>query len=110
VLGIGDRIWLEGGAAPEPVWLGGGDGYEGTVRRFLAGPSAGWVVVELEESITVTHVTGRWLILGLRGLESRWGDRGSVHVILCAAEPREMVRGTGPGVELVENEARYRRL
>ena len=92
------------------MWLGGGDGYEATVRRFLEGPTAGFAVAELDEPITVGELTGCWLILSLRKLDAGWGDSGKIHVILCASEPRSMVTARSPGVAWVEPHARYRRL
>ena len=110
MLRVSDAIWLEGGESPEPEWLCGGEGYEGTVRRFLPGPGAGFTVIELEDAITVAGVIGRWLILTPRGHDKTWTNSGTVNVILCAAEPMAMVTAKGPGVEWVESAARYRRL
>jgi hypothetical protein len=110
MLRVGDAIWIGGGEGLEPEWLSGESGYEGTLRRFLAGPAAGWAVVELDDAISVAGVTGRWLMLSLCHHDATWGAKGTVNVILSAAEPRTMVTRKGPGIEWVESRARYRRL
>lgn len=83
-LEVGDSVRLSGGYEMEPKWLGGKDGYAGTVVDFIPGqnqaPSA---VVKLDHAITFDDVTGDIVILELRYKGAKWGQRETVHVELC---------------------------
>lgn len=72
-----------------PAWLAGGQGYFGTLERFIPGqndnPAA---LVRFDESVAAGGVVGTYAVLELRYEGSTWGAaEQTVHVELCDFVP-----------------------
>lgn len=88
ILAVNDRIWISGGYEMAPEWLGGRNGYFGTVKSFIHGQNdTSAAVVILDEKITAKNVTGDILVMELRWVGAKWGDCGVVHLELCNTLP-----------------------
>lgn len=87
----------------EPEWLAGGDGYRGTVDRFIPGQNEKpAMVVRLDRPVTLKETTGQYLVLELRYTGAIWKNGETVHVELCAVDPEDKSwheRGRGVWVE-----------
>ena len=84
ILAINDRIWISGGYEMTPQWLGGRNGYLGTVKSFIPGQNdMSAAVVILDEKVSAKNVTGNVLVLELRWVGAKWGDHGVAHLELC---------------------------
>lgn len=112
----GDRVFVTGGYDYDPQWLGGREGYYGTLDT-IQGASA---LVQLDEELmleggswqdfglgsvaalgTVEVARGRWLVLLQGWVGGTWTNpTGRLHVGLCATHPRleDLPAGGGIGV------------
>ena len=111
---VGDRVIVgDGYDGAMSAWLGGGDGYSGTLVE-IAGPIA---VVELDHELslsgswqdfgegssqairTVSEARGRWLSLMQGWVGGTWTNpTGRLHVGLCATRPRASAIPPGGGI------------
>jgi hypothetical protein len=95
----------------EPSWLGGRDGFSGTIEQFIPGrnqqPAA---VVRTDEPVSANGVTGSILVMELRWVGATWDSGAVAHIELCDFEPepkRWQERRQG---EWVESHASIRHL
>ena len=91
-MNIGDRVFLSEGHQIPPEWLSGGDGYYGTIEKFIPGqndtPAA---VVRFEHSVVTGGMAGDYAVLELRYEGATWSSRKRiVHVELCDFVPDDI--------------------
>lgn len=110
-LGEGDRVFVTGGYDPEPAWLAGGEGYAGTLERFIPGqndePAA---VVRTDTPVTAEGTTGELLVMQLRWVGATWHSGAVAHVELCDFEPEAKPWGERRQGAWVESHATVRLL
>jgi hypothetical protein len=86
----GQSVHIGGGYDMDAKWLGGSEGYNGVVDRFIPGQDeAPAMVVKLADPISVNGVTGHILVLELRYAGAQWEDMATVHVELCPFDPED---------------------
>ncbi len=130
VFNVGDRVLVTGGYDPRPTWLGGGEGYVGTIDNI----DRKYAVVKLDDEIVLqvsegpgwsdfgsgsAHeirkigiARGRWLALSHGWVGQEWREPiGRIHVGLLVAPPdvRDIPPGGGVGA-WVESHATMRHL
>lgn len=103
----GDRVLVTGGYEQFPEWLGGGDGYAGTLIELRGkratieldamihvGPprskDAGWRIVDGSSHLEarIANPEGKWLVLSQGWTGSVWNEpTDRLHVVLCQDRP-----------------------
>ena len=105
----GNRLKLSGGYA-NPGWLCGRDFYLGRAVAFLPEETKRYLIVELDQEITVSGLTGAFLLLSLRHERASWNDSEIVHVVLCKRRPPFDNWKSSSDTEWVEGAACYERI
>ena len=107
----GDRVFVSGGYDPDPQWLGGRDGFAGTIERFIPGqnqePAA---VIRTDSPVSASGVTGNVLVMELRWVGATWRSGAVAHVELCDFEPDAKPWQNRRQGEWVESHASIRHL
>ncbi len=100
----GDRLYLSGGYAMNPEWLGSNQGYSASVINYLPtnGPDPN-LLIQFDHPIITSEFKSDLAVLQLRWEEDSWLEAGVVHVnLLDAASPIDQQQGVH-----VESHASY---
>ena len=109
-LTVGDRVFLSGGYDHKPAWLAGGDGYLGTVERFIPGQNEAFAaVIRLDAQVTLPNAQGRIAVLELGQVGATWSTQNPrIHVELCDFEPENRSWNDRRQGIWIESHATYR--
>jgi len=108
---VGDRVFVSGGYDMNPRWLGGREGYSGTIDRFIPGQDQKLAaVIRIDDPITANGVTGDRLVMELRWVGASWRSGAIAHIELCDFEPEEKFWRDRRQGEWIESHATIRHL
>ena len=110
-LEVGDRVMVSGGYDMNPGWLGGREGFSGTIERFIPGQNEKLAaVIRTDNPVTANGVTGDTLVMELRWVGASWRSGAVAHIELCDFEPEEKSWQDRRQGEWIESHATIRHL
>ena len=106
-----DRVFVSGGYDMDPKWLGGGDGFPGTIERFIPGQNQERAaVIRTDSPVSANGVTGDIIVMELRWVGATWHSGAVAHIELCDFEPESKPWQERRQGEWVESHASIRHL